>query len=145
MPDRVREFRSAIAKELATEKRVDFTGRRISSPKELVELFQVYRSPKRELFHAIFVDKEGRIIEELKGEVEKISKERTYPVKIRGKSYDVILHSDLEDGGYWVECPALPGCASQGDTIKEALEMIKDAIEGHLEVMAERSTTEAQD
>jgi len=79
----------------------------------------------------------GKIIETLKGEVEKLSREKTYKVKAMGKSYEVILHPDLEDGGYWVECPALPGCASQGDTIEEALEMIKDAIKGHLEIMAE--------
>jgi predicted RNase H-like HicB family nuclease len=36
-----------------------------------------------------------------------------------------------------VECPSLPGCSSQGDTVEEALEMIKDAIDGHLEVLAE--------
>lgn len=59
-------------------------------------------------------------------------------VFVKGKYYDVILHSDLEDGGYWVECPELPGCASQGDTVEESLEMIKDAIIGHLEVMAEK-------
>lgn len=79
----------------------------------------------------------GDIIEELKGEVAKISRDKKYKVKVRGKSYEVILHPDLEDGGYWVECPTLPGCASQGDTVEEALEMIKDAIEGHLEVAAE--------
>jgi len=45
-----------------------------------------------------------------------------YTVKVRGKLYEVILHPDLEDGGFWVECPALPGCASQGDTVEEALE-----------------------
>lgn len=80
----------------------------------------------------------GEIIKELKGEVEKISKERKYKVKVMRESYEVILHPDLEDGGFWVECPRLPGCASQGDTIEEALEMIKDAIYGHLEVLAER-------
>lgn len=80
----------------------------------------------------------GKIIEELKGEVEKISKERKYKVRVMGDSYEVILHPDLEDGGFWVECPALPGCASQGDTIEEALEMIKDAMNGHLEVLAEK-------
>lgn len=80
----------------------------------------------------------GEIIEELKGEVEKISKQRKYKVKVMRESYEVILHPDLEDGGFWIECPALPGCASQGDTIEEALEMIKDAIYGHLEVLAER-------
>jgi predicted RNase H-like HicB family nuclease len=80
----------------------------------------------------------GEIIEELKGEVEKISKQRTYTVKVMKESYEVILHPDLEDGGFWVECPALPGCASQGDIIEEALEMIQDAIAGHLEVLAEK-------
>jgi len=80
----------------------------------------------------------GEIIEELKGEVEKISKQRTYKVMVMKESYEVVLHPDLEDGGFWVECPALPGCASQGDTIEEALEMIKDAIAGHLEVLAEK-------
>ncbi len=80
----------------------------------------------------------GEIIRELKGDVEKISRDRKYKVSAKGKSYEVILHPDLEDGGFWVECPALPGCASQGDTVEEALGMIKDAIEGHLEVKAGR-------
>lgn len=80
----------------------------------------------------------GEIIEELRGEVEKISRERNYKVKVMTRSYEVILHPDLEDGGFWVECPELPGCASQGDTVEEALDMIKDAIYGHLEVLAER-------
>ena len=84
----------------------------------------------------------GEIIEELKGEVEKISRERKYKVKVMAKSYEVMLHPDLEDGGFWVECPELPGCASQGDTIEEALDMIKDAIYGHLEVLAERKETQ---
>ena len=83
----------------------------------------------------------GEIIEELKGEVQKISRERKYKIKVMVKSYEVILHPDLEDGGFWVECPELPGCASQGDTIEEALDMIKDAIYGHLEVLAERKET----
>jgi len=48
--------------------------------------------------------------------------------------HSVVLHPDTEDGGYKIECPALPGCASQDDTIEEALEMIEDAIEGHIEV-----------
>ena len=80
----------------------------------------------------------GELIEELKGEVEKIGMDRRYKVSVKGKTYDVILHPDLEEGGFWVECPALPGCASQGDTVEEALMMIKDAITGHLEVIAEK-------
>lgn len=82
----------------------------------------------------------GQIIEELKGEVTKIEHEKKYKVSVKGKSYDVILYPDLEDGGYWIECPVLPGCASQGDTVEEALEMVKDAIAGHLEIDVEIKT-----
>jgi predicted RNase H-like HicB family nuclease len=46
------------------------------------------------------------------------------------KVYDfkVLLEPDEEDGGYAVSCPALAGCYSQGDTVDEALENIKEAI-----------------
>ncbi|MBI2930281.1 MAG: type II toxin-antitoxin system HicB family antitoxin [Planctomycetes bacterium] len=43
-----------------------------------------------------------------------------------------------ETGMYIVECPAIPGCISQGKTRDEALQNIKDAILGCLEVRAER-------
>lgn len=39
---------------------------------------------------------------------------------------------EAEEGGYIVSCPALPGCHSQGDTAEEALENIREAIEGCL-------------
>ena len=45
--------------------------------------------------------------------------------------YRVIIERD-EDGMFIVECPALPGCISQGKTRSEALENIKDAIAGYL-------------
>ena len=61
-----------------------------------------------------------------------------YKVSVKGRSYEVVLHADTEDGGFWVECLSLPGCDSQGDTVEETLEMVKDAIKGHLEVAAER-------
>lgn len=79
----------------------------------------------------------GEMMEELKGEVVALEREKKYKVKVRGRNYNVVLHPDTEDGGYWVECPGLPGCVSQGDTIEEALAMIKDAIEGHLQVIEE--------
>ncbi len=43
----------------------------------------------------------------------------------------VTLEKD-EDGYIVAECPALPGCLSQGKTRDEALANIKDAIEGYL-------------
>lgn len=42
-----------------------------------------------------------------------------------------------EAGGYVVTVPALPGCATQGETYEEAIAMAKEAIELYLEVMAE--------
>jgi predicted RNase H-like HicB family nuclease len=42
--------------------------------------------------------------------------------------FEVLLEPDQEFGGYVVTCPALPGCYTQGDTIDEAIENIKEAI-----------------
>ncbi|MFA5614895.1 MAG: type II toxin-antitoxin system HicB family antitoxin [Methanoculleus sp.] len=39
------------------------------------------------------------------------------------------------EGGLWAEVPALPGCYSQGETIEETLENIREAIEGHMEAL----------
>lgn len=47
------------------------------------------------------------------------------------KRFKVILEPEV-DGGYSVHVPALPGCASQGETIEEALANIKEAIELYL-------------
>ena len=80
----------------------------------------------------------GEIVESLKGEILALEREKKYTVTVKGKKYSVILHADTEDGGFWIECPTLHGCASQGDTIEEALEMIKDAIIGHLEIAEEK-------
>ncbi len=41
--------------------------------------------------------------------------------------FPVVLHED-EGGGYWVSCPLLEGCYSQGETMEEALENIREAI-----------------
>jgi predicted RNase H-like HicB family nuclease len=43
-----------------------------------------------------------------------------------------------EDGAWVVECPSIPGCVSQGKTRQEALENVREAIAGCLEVRAER-------
>ena len=77
------------------------------------------------------------LINDLRGKTSKIARERTYKVKVAKREFKVILRPDLEDGGYWVECPELAGCSSQGDSVEEALDMIKDAIKGHLEVEEE--------
>ena len=51
--------------------------------------------------------------------------------------YPVII-TEGESGKYIASCPAIDGCYSQGDTISEALENIKEAIALCLEVMIER-------
>lgn len=48
--------------------------------------------------------------------------------------YLIIIHPD-EDGGFWTEVPALSGCGSQGETVEEAVEMTKDAIQGFIASM----------
>ncbi len=50
----------------------------------------------------------------------------------------VVTVDQDEDGAYIVECPAIPGCVSQGKTEEEALQNIQDAIRECLAVRAER-------
>ena len=45
----------------------------------------------------------------------------------------VVIH-EAEEGGYWTEVPAIPGCATQGDTIDEVLSDPYEAVEGCLSV-----------
>ena len=48
----------------------------------------------------------------------------------------VIVH-EAEEGGYWAEVPAIPGCATQGESFEELLENIYEAVEGCLSVDVE--------
>ncbi len=45
----------------------------------------------------------------------------------------VVVH-EAEEGGYWAEVPAIPGCATQGDTFDELMNNIHEAIEGCLSI-----------
>ena len=58
-------------------------------------------------------------------------------VIIRFMKFQVTIDRD-EDGVWVVECPAIPGCISQGPSKREALENIQEAIALCLEVRAER-------
>ena len=44
-----------------------------------------------------------------------------------------IVH-EAEEGGFWAEVPAIPGCATQGETMDELLANLREAIEGCLSV-----------
>lgn len=52
------------------------------------------------------------------------------------REYDVVLVPEAE-GGYSVFVPNLPSVATQAETVEEALDMARDAIEGYLEIMRE--------
>jgi predicted RNase H-like HicB family nuclease len=45
----------------------------------------------------------------------------------------VVLHP-AEEGGFWAEVPAIPGCATQGETFEELLANLYEAVEGCLSV-----------
>ena len=47
-----------------------------------------------------------------------------------------VIHS-AEEGGYWAEVHALPGCITEGDSMDEVLANLQDAIQGWLEVANE--------
>ena len=53
----------------------------------------------------------------------------------------VLVHP-AEEGGFWAEVPALPGCVSEGDTWDETLLNIREAAEGWLDVSTERVSAE---
>jgi len=45
----------------------------------------------------------------------------------------VVVH-EAEEGGFWAEVPAIPGCATQGETYDELMMNLHEAIEGCLSV-----------
>ncbi len=49
----------------------------------------------------------------------------------------VVVH-EAEEGGYRAEVPAIPGCATQGDTFEELLTNLYEAVEGCLSVDVEK-------
>jgi predicted RNase H-like HicB family nuclease len=58
-----------------------------------------------------------------------------FPDQLITMDFKVILQ-EAEEGGFVVSCPSLPGCHSQGDSTKEALKNIREAIAGCLESLA---------
>ncbi|MDQ3831904.1 MAG: type II toxin-antitoxin system HicB family antitoxin [Candidatus Tectomicrobia bacterium] len=50
----------------------------------------------------------------------------------KGPVFTALLEP-AEEGGYVVTCPELPGLVTEGDTLEEAKEMARDAVQGYLE------------
>ena len=58
------------------------------------------------------------------------------PISHKILEYTAIFEP-AEEGGYVVSVPALPGCVTEGETFEEASAMIKDAVEGYVQVLKE--------
>lgn len=58
--------------------------------------------------------------------------------------FKVVVHT-AEEGGYWAEVPAIPGCVTQGDTWEELLQNIYEAIEACLSVETEHIELKPED
>jgi len=56
----------------------------------------------------------------------------------------VIVH-EAEEGGFWAEVPAIPGCATQGETFEELLKNLYEAVEGCLSVQIKRPKRTGKD
>ena len=54
----------------------------------------------------------------------------------------VVVHN-AEEGGFWAEVPAIPGCMTQGDTLDELLQNLYEAVEGCLSVDVDEPTVDA--
>lgn len=50
--------------------------------------------------------------------------------------YVLVIH-EAEEGGYWAEFPALPGCFTQGETIDEVIKRAPEAIDSHVTALRE--------
>ena len=62
----------------------------------------------------------------------------------RAMKLKVVVH-EAEEGGFWAEVPAIPGCATQGDSFEELLVNLYEAVEGCLSVDVDHVSTSAGD
>jgi predicted RNase H-like HicB family nuclease len=56
----------------------------------------------------------------------------------------IIIH-EAEEGGYWAEVPAIPGCMTQGQTMQELIENLYDAVEGCLSIDVDKTKLQEND
>jgi predicted RNase H-like HicB family nuclease len=78
------------------------------------------KSRPRNLYTGIF------FLTPLNGSIDSLEVGFERPMKLK-----VIVH-EAEEGRFWAEVPAIPGCASQGETFEELLKNIYEAVEGCL-------------
>lgn len=56
----------------------------------------------------------------------------------------VVVH-EAEEGGFWAEVPAIPGCATQGDTFEDLLSNLYEAVEACLSVDVDQARSTGRD
>ena len=56
----------------------------------------------------------------------------------------VVVH-EAEEGGYWAEVPAIPGCATQGETFEDLLRNLYEAVKGCLSIDVDPALQTAND
>lgn len=63
--------------------------------------------------------------------------------KLMLKTFTIVIHkAEKDETGYWAECLELPGCFTEGETISEIKEMMKEAITLYLENTDSKSIQE---
>ncbi|MBC8230772.1 MerR family transcriptional regulator [bacterium] len=85
----------------------------------------------------------GQFVNNIREKIVQLTQRFVETVVVDDFEYQVIIESDPQAGGYVIECPAIKGCVSQGETKEEAIDMIKDAIVACLEVLSERGKRKA--
>ncbi len=56
----------------------------------------------------------------------------------------VVVHQ-AEEGGFWAEVPAIPGCATQGETHEELMKNVREAVEACLSVDIQQPAATSND
>jgi len=56
----------------------------------------------------------------------------------------VVIH-EAEEGGFWAEVPAIPGCMTQGETMQDLIPNLYDAVEGCLSIDMDKITLKQTD
>ncbi len=75
------------------------------------------------------------------GSISGVSHSRSNEPDISIEDLTAYVHR-AEEGGWWAEVPALPGCLTQGETLDEVVDNLNDAIQGWLSVQTPEALRE---
>lgn len=75
----------------------------------------------------------GTLDSELRDDVIRLTTTRVEDVIVGDYAYQAEIEADEDSGGYVAQVPGLPGCITQGETLEETRQMLKDAVRTYLE------------